>query len=119
MIYAMKYLRGEEAEFETGRYADDVIAPYKERIDAIIRKRQLIASDDWRDFGGELSGTAPEEFDETRYQGEYCSTSDKEATFLGHFINAAIMHKGMVCDHIYNSGNPLAGFVWKRIVKKI
>ena len=119
MVYAMRYLRGEEAEFETGRYADDVIAPYKERIDAIIRKRQLIASDDWRDFGGELSGTAPEEFDETRYQGEYCSTSDKEATFLGHFINAAIMHKGMVCDHIYNSGNPLAGFVWKRIVKKI
>ncbi len=137
MIYAMKYLRGadhfntehfetdtynsngtsklhENADhFNTNTYDFDAIKAYEERIDKIIRKRQLIACDDWKAFGEELSGQTIEDFDVNKYRDEYVDATkkDKSKTFLGAFIDGAIAHKGMVCNKIYQSGNKLAGFV--------
>ena len=113
MIYAMKYIRGDIGTFETETYDFDSVRKYEDRIDGIIRKRQLIASEDWKLFGEELSGHAIDDFDANRYRDEYkkASKNDKDSTFLGAFIKGAIAHKGMVCDRIYQSGNKLAGFV--------
>ncbi len=104
MIYAMKYIRGEINEFKTDTYDFEAIAPYEERIDSIIRKRQLSASEDWKAFGEELSGQKIPDFDVNKYR-------DKDSPFLIAFMDGAIAHKGMVCDKIFQSGNMLAGFV--------
>ena len=113
MIYAMKYIRGDIESFETSTYDFDAINEYEDRIDGIIRKRQLNASEDWKAFGKELSGQEIEDFDVNKYQQEYINASkdNKKDTFLGAFIDGAIAHKGMVCDKIYQSGNKLVGFV--------
>ena len=112
MVYAMKYLKGDIDSFETDRYDTDAIAPFAERIYAILRKRQPDASADWKAFGEELSGENIDKFDLYRYQDEYLQTDKgaKESTFLGKFIEGAIAQKGMVTNQIYRSGNILAGF---------
>ncbi len=109
MVQALRFLRGDIPEFEKGVYDTEVTAPYTERIGEIIDKRQLIASDDWRSFGEELSGKTIPGFDLSRYQQEYIESKDKSDTFLGKFIGGALMHKGMVTDAIFSSGNILAG----------
>ncbi|WP_408071007.1 DUF6765 family protein [Butyrivibrio sp. JL13D10] len=121
MIYAMKYIRGDIDKFEKDTYAYDIIAPYEERIRGIIRKRQLNASEDWKQFGEELSGEIIEDFDVDKYRYEYARTSlkRKNKTFLGKFFIGAIAQKGMVTNEIYQSKNMLAGFSKVLMSKKL
>ena len=111
MIYAMKYLRGEIPEFVPDTYEEETAAPYREEIMQILRKRQLIASADWKAFAEKLSGNTIEDFDVSKYQEEYRQASEdkKRKTFLGKFFLASILHKGMVTHEIFMSGNTLAG----------
>lgn len=113
MVYAMKYIRGKELFFEKDKYDVPEVAPYELRIRQIIKKRQTLASEDWKRFGEELSGEEISGFDVNRYQSEYlgADATSKEDTFLGRFIDGAIAHKAMVSNEIMSSGNILAGFV--------
>ena len=112
MVRAMKYLRGEIETFNKEEYDWDGIAPYRERIEAIITKRQLDASEDWKAFGEELSGKTVDAFDLNKYVEEYKNTSkeDKHTTFLGKFFVSAMEQKSMVTNRIFMSHNPIAGF---------
>ena len=120
MIYAMKYIRGEIQSFETDTYDYEAVSGWEDRIREIIGKRQLLASDDWKAFGQELSGSEIEDFDLNKYQGPYMDAAkeDKGETFIGQFVEGAMAHKWMVCDQIYQSGNMLAGFVEGKAIKK-
>ena len=111
MIYAMKFIRNEHEIFEINRYDMDAIAPWISRIKKILAKRQLLASDDWKAFGEELSGKTIDDFVLTRYFDEYLSSAKeaKDKTFIGKFIRGALAQKGMVTNEIYKTGNPLAG----------
>ncbi len=113
MVYAMKYIRGKELFFEKDKYDVPEVALHELRIRQIINKRQTLASDDWKEFGQELSGKEICDFDVNRYQSEYiqADASSKKDTFLGRFIDGAIAHKAMVSNEIMSSGNILAGFV--------
>lgn len=108
MIYAMKYLRGAIDHFETDTYDEEAIKPYEERIMEIITKRQSDASMDWKDFSKELSGEDIPDFETNAYVKEY--KSDKDDSFIGRFILAALSQKSMVTNKIYTSKNMLAGF---------
>ena len=112
MVYAMKYLRGEIDSFEREKYAMDITEVWKDNIKAIIEKRQINASKEWKTFGEMLSGEEIIDFDVNKYQDEYANAADteKDNTFLGKFILAAMMQKSMVTHEIYKSGNMLAGF---------
>ena len=112
MIEAMKYLRGERADFARDRYDTQAIAPWEEEIGRILHKRQLDASDDWKALGEKLSGHTIEPFDLNKYQEEYASAPNdkKEATFLGAFFRAAMRQKSMVTKAIFESGSKLAGY---------
>ena len=112
MVYAMRYLRGAESDFDLNKYAYEVIVPYEARIRGIIEKRQLIACADWAQFCEELSGRKLDDFDIATYQKEYINAS-KEAkgdTFLGQYFVAAMRHKSMVTNKIFKSGSLLAGY---------
>ena len=95
MIYAMKFIRGENGSFETDAYDTESVSRWHDRIDAIIRKRQLIASDDWKAFGRELSGQDIDDFETGRYFEEYTSAAkeNRDDTFLGRFTRGALEHK--------------------------
>ena len=112
MIYAMKYLRGINPEFEIGQYDTEAVAPWEEEIRAILEKRQTDACADWKALGEKLSGREIEPFDLDKYQGEYMSLpeQEKDNSFLGRFILAAMAQKSMVTNKIFKSGNLLAGF---------
>ncbi len=112
MVYALKYLRGVCSEFRTETYDWDAMAGYKDEIMAIIEKKQLDASDDWRAFGEKLSGREIEDFNVDKYQSEYRAAGKKEKddTFLGRFFIAALAQKSMVTNKIFMSKNTLAGF---------
>lgn len=112
MVYAMKYLRGEQAEFVCNQYDEDAVAPYSEQLDMILQKRQLDAAADWKAFAKALSGTEPEPFSIERHQEEYLRADEAEKldTFLGKYFVAAMAQKSMVTHNIYNSGNMLAGY---------
>jgi hypothetical protein len=110
MIYALRYLRGEHTVFETETYDTEIAAPWEAEIRAIIGRRQLDACEDWRALGEKLSGCSVEDFDLEKYQEEYQNASDKDSTFLGKFILAALAQKSMVTNRIFKSGNLLAGF---------
>ena len=118
MITALRYLRGVTGSFETEKYDTQVMADHEDRIMQILTKRQLIASDDWKAFGEELSGKTIDDFDVSKYQEEYTGAAGdaKDETFLGKFIKGALAQKGMVSDEIYRSGNLLAGFVVKDLI---
>lgn len=113
MIYAMKYLRGYDSAsvFEKETYDYDAIAKWKDHIDAILRKRQLDASKEWKAFGEDISGQEIPPFDIHAYQKEYLSAGEesKDQTPLGRFIIAAMRQKSMVTNAIFESGNMLAG----------
>ena len=115
MVYAMKCLRCEEL-FEKDKYDAGVLEKYEDRLNGIIRKRQLIASEDWKRFGEELSGESIPDFDVNRYLDEYIQAPKdrKDETFIGKFIKGAEAHKGMVTEEISRSGNKLAGFSRKK-----
>ncbi len=112
MIYALKFLRGDNPEFEKSTYAWDEAKPYEDEIMAIIEKRQLNACADWKAFGEKLSGKEIESFDLSKYESEYVSSDkdNKNETFLGKFILAAMAQKSMVTNKIFTSGNLLAGY---------
>lgn len=112
MVYALKYFRKEILSFEKERYAEDIIEPWKEEIQTILSKRQLIACDDWKAFGKKLSGYEICDMDIRTYKQEYLEASkdEKDDTYLGKFILAALSQKSMVTNRIFSSGNMLAGF---------
>lgn len=112
MIYAMKYLRGVHADFETGHYDMDAVEPWETEIRQILCKRQLDACADWKAFGEKLSGQEIPDFDLRKYQQEYrdAADADKDDTFLGQFFLAALGQKSMVTYRIFSSKNLLAGF---------
>ncbi len=109
MVYAMKYLRGEYETFEKCTYDIESVGKWEKRIKDIIGKRRLNAAEDWKALGEELSGEKIVPFELERYHNEFTSADDKENTFLGKFINAALAQKSMVSTEIYQSGNKLAG----------
>lgn len=124
MIEAMKYLRGVHAEFKKECYDFDSITPYRDEIEDILRKRQLDACEDWKAFGEKLSGHTIEDFNLQKYQDEYLKAppEQKDGTFIGKFILAAMVQKSMVTNAIFESGNILAGFsvnYWKKGFKGI
>lgn len=112
MVYAMKYLRGVYPEFEIGRYDKEAVDPWEQEIRCILGKRQLDACADWKAFGEKLSGQSVPEFTVTCYQQEYllAQKQDRDNTFLGQFILAALSQKSMVTNKIFMSQNLLAGF---------
>ena len=112
MVYALRYLRGEYTSFETRRYDTERVDPYAQEISAIIGKRQLSALLDWKLFGEKISGGWMPAFDVGEHEKEYTAAKpdEKNDTFLGRFILAALAQKGMVTGHIFRSGNLLAGF---------
>ena len=112
MIRAMRYLRGEIDVFEKETYDFDIVEPYRERIETILRKRQLDACEDWRRLGEELSGQEIPEYDTDRYREEYrqAAEEDRDGTFLGKFFVGALAQKSMVTGKIYESGSKLAGY---------
>ncbi|MBQ7500148.1 MAG: hypothetical protein IJT91_04570 [Clostridia bacterium] len=111
MVYAMKYLRGDIPEFETGRYDTEAVKKWESRIRGIIGVRRLDACEDWRAFGTGLSGKDIEDYDINKYTGEYSEAAKdkKDETFLGKFFLAALAQKSMVTNRIFKSGNSLAG----------
>ena len=121
MIHAMKYIRGEKELFETEVYDMDTVSPYLDRIRGIIEKRQLLASEDWKAFGEDLSGKTIEDFIIDKYFDGYTKSSkeEKDDTFIGKFIRGALSHKGMVINEIYRSGNLLAGVTKDALVRAI
>lgn len=112
MIEAMKYLRGTTETFEKETYDFDAAAPWRERIETILRKRQLDSCEDWKEFGEDLSGYEICPFDINAYQTEYINAPQnlKDDTPFGRFIIAAMRQKSMVTNAIFKSGNMLAGF---------
>ena len=114
MVYALRYLRGESQTFEKETYDSEKVAPYASRIKEILIKRQgeAGACKDWKAFGEELSGCTIDDFDMERYQDEYTGADkdQKNTTFLGKFIIAALSQKSMVTNRIFKSGNKLAGY---------
>ena len=116
VFQAMKYIRGNVPGFEKATYDTAAIAGWEERIRAIIEKRQLLACDDWKAFGEELSGQTIEDFEVDKYFEEYDSAvnGEKDKTFLGKFFLGAMTHKGMIIQEISRSGNPIAGVAEER-----
>lgn len=124
MVYALKYIRGENDVFELDTYDTQSVLPHKVRIMDILTKRRLTAWEDWKAFGEELSGRTIEDFDIYKYQNEYMAAKkeDKKDTFLGLFIVAAMKQKNLVTERIYESGSKIAGYPGKYtnvIYKKI
>lgn len=111
MVAALRYLRGDLPDFAKDSCDVDTVLPYGERIKTILVRRQLSASKDWKAFGEELSGQTIEDFDLEKYQTEYMDApkEERDQTFLGRFILAALAQKSMVTNRIFNSGNKLAG----------
>lgn len=111
MIYAMKYLKGINPDFKKDTYDTEAIAPWEDRINEILCKRQLDSCADWKAFGESLSGREIPDFDMDQYQEEYrkADKPSKDDTYIGKFVNAALAQKSMVTNRIYKSGNKLAG----------
>lgn len=114
MVYALRFLRGEIGSFEKNTYDTEKVAPWEDRIKEIIARRQTEpgASADWKALCEELSGCEIPDFDVERYEEEYRNSGkeEKDGTFLGRFIIAALAQKSMVTNRIFNSGSKLAGY---------
>ncbi len=109
MVYALQYLRGDVNDFQCHQYAAETVARMEAELERILHKRQLDASADWKALGEKLSGHAIGAFSIETYQDEYIAAGDKDNTFLGKFILAALAQKSMVTNRIYQSGSKLAG----------
>ena len=110
MVYALRCLR-QGSGFETGIYSFDEVGPWEDEIKAILEKRQTDACADWKALAEKMSGSTIEDFDEEKYQKEYieAGADEKDDTFLGRYIIAALAQKSMVTNRIFTSGNMLAG----------
>lgn len=111
MVYALKCLKN-GTPFETERYDVEAVWPYKDEIIRILEIRQTDACADWKALAEKISGHVPEDFDIKKYQQEYrdAHKDNKNETFLGRFISAALAQKRMVIASILASGNFLAGY---------
>lgn len=112
MIEALKYLRGERDSFAVERYDFAAVQGLEEEIRTILNRRQPDACADWKALGERLSGREIQDFDLALYQREYLDApeSEKDGTFLGRFILAALAQKSMVTNRIFKSGSLLAGY---------
>ena len=112
MIEAMKYLRGERESFELDRYDWDAVVPYEQELREIICPRRLIACEEWKAFGEKLSGREIPDISIARIQLEYMNAEgqEKQDSFLGRFVLAALAQKSMVTNRVFKSGSLLAGF---------
>jgi len=110
MVFALECLRT-GFEFSTGVYDFDAVRPWEDEIKAILEKRQIDASGDWKELALKISGCDVEEFDDCKYQKEYMDAREetKDDTFLGRYIIAALAQKSMVTNRIFTSGSLLAG----------
>lgn len=113
MIYALRFLRGEQEVFEKDTYDFQAISELKNQIQTILKTRRRHASEEWWELGETIIGKKADIFDLNRYCEEYLKAREdqKESTFLGKFINAAIAQKYMVSEKIYESRNRLAGII--------
>ena len=102
----------EDGHFETDRYAEDEVRPYRDRIRQILVRRQPDSCADWKALGEELSGCRIPDFDVEIYKKEYMEAEKelRDETALGQFIIAALAQKSMVTNRIFSSGSLLAGF---------
>ena len=112
MIEALKYLRGVRDSFAIERYDFAAVQGLEEEIRTILTRRQPDACADWKALGERLSGRSIPDFSIDLYQREYLNAegSEKDATFLGRFILAALAQKSMVTNKIFKSGSLLAGY---------
>ena len=112
MIEAMKYLRGLRENFETERYDWDAVKELEGEIQSILTRRQPDACAEWKAFGRKLSGREIDDFQVETYQKEYMDAEegDKDGTYFGKFLLAALAQKSMVTNRIFRSGNLLAGY---------
>ena len=112
MVYALGYLRGQYDDFLKNVYAWKSIEPFEHTIRKILSIRRTDDSEDWKAFGEYLSGYEIRDFNLEGFQTEYreAAKEDKDETFLGRFILAALAQKSMVTNRIFQSGNTLAGF---------
>lgn len=112
MVYAMKWLRGEIPELAKDTYDWEGIAKVRGSVEAILAKRQLLASRDWKELGERLSGREIPEFTDLQYEREYLEAGkrEKDDTAPGRFLYAALAQKSMVTNRIFHSGSLLAGF---------
>lgn len=110
MVYALNCLKA-GSEFMTDTYAFDAVEPWEDAIKAILEKRQTDACADWKALAESISGCDVEDFDIDKYQKEYMEAAkdDKDDSFIGRYILAALEQKSMVTNRIYASGNLLAG----------
>ncbi len=113
MVYALKYLHGEQDSFTTNTYDTESVEDLKDEIMLMLERRQHEdgACADWCALAQKLSGQEIPDFDLDAYREEYeqAPKNEKAGTFLDNFFQAALAHKGMVVDRIFTSGNPLAG----------
>lgn len=110
MVYALEYLRGLHGEFHCGVYATETVAGVEQEVKRIFSTRQLDDSADFKALGERLSGKTIPDFSIETYQAEYINAGEnKDGTFLGKYILAALAQKSMVTNRIYQSGNMLAG----------
>ena len=111
MIYAMKSLRQQDGEFMTDCYDEEAAAPYTDEIMSILETRRTDASEGWKEFGEKLSGREIETFSISKFENEYMEATEdeKDESFPGRFILAALEQKSMVTAKIFGSGSWLAG----------
>ncbi|MCQ2564254.1 MAG: hypothetical protein MJ152_00075 [Clostridia bacterium] len=109
MVYALKYLKGTNKKFSLNTYDFDAIKKHRAEIEAIIKKPQLDASEDWMKFGKKLSGKTLKPFDLNKYVEEYLKCKDKSKAQLTNFVVAAIKQKDMVTKNVHKSKNMLTG----------
>ena len=111
MVYGLKFLRGDAAEFRKETYDFEALKPYEEEITEILTKRQIYAEEEWKAFAEKLSGQEIEAFNLDKYKDEFVNTPENERhkTFLGSYFLAAMSQKSMITHKIYESGNSLAG----------
>jgi hypothetical protein len=111
MIYAMKYYRGEIAEFRTGVYDFNAVKPWEQEIHTILERRQIDAGEDWKALGEKLSGRSIPPFKIEPFAQEYIDAgSAADNTRIGLFTRASLAQKSMVTNKIFKSGNLLAGY---------
>lgn len=120
MVYAMKYLRGDEKTFTLKTYAKDAVASYEDEIRAIFKKRRIDDSEDWIKLCEKLAGCEMPDLDIDELKASYMSAKveEKDDTLLGRFFIAAMAQKSMVTNKIYKSGNMLAGVSYEYNAKK-
>ena len=101
MAYALQCLNGGDS-FDTGVYAWETVKPWREEINSLLIKRQMDACEDWKSLGEKISGIALPDFDLEQIQVDYMETAEenRENTFLGRFIPAALAQKAMVTGQI-------------------